>query len=440
MKAAFHRYTHQHMTKGRFLFVVVGFTVIWGARAPAFPVTGGFVRMTDLIADAAGENGPCASRWNHGGATIHSSSFAVWQVYDTNAYLKYKTNIDSLTALFDRAVPKVENYLGVSTKLPVRVCIDSGGCCSGMAAPDWVAFTIENFNSNTTGTFPNCDGFNGPAWTRGVIIGEFVNHAQAVGSSGCPPRDWWVDGVWYFPSMVVVNVLRDLFDSTAARYWERHSGANCIDMVTYPLYNAFKNLRLRRGWPAYQTMFKAIRDDSISFCRQKEDRSFFFPNPSALLTNYTLAYLSLGAKENVAEAFRVAGADSVDSAVVNRILSARSSLRNCPNQAGGPAAWQAYRDGKYQAVTVCSPYVASGPGNAGIIAGKKVPATGVISVIDISGRVVREHRFGQGPRDQAAPAAWNGKNWRGIPDKTGVYFLRISTGNQNIFKKLVTVK
>jgi hypothetical protein len=376
------------------------------------------------------ETGLRASEWSAKNAatavTIHSSSAAVWQVYDTNAYLTYKLNIDSLMALFDRAVPIVLKDLGVSAQLPVQVYIDSGDCCGGWASMNAVGFRIGNFNSNTV--FSNCNGFTAVDWTRGVIIGEFANHAAAEGSSGCQPLDWWVDHVWYFPDMVVVNVLAEAVDSATARRWEQNM--DCSDKLNVPLYMAFKDLRLLHGWSAYQNAFKAIREDSISFCSN-------FTNPSALLTNYMLAYLSVGAGVNVAEAFRAAGAAGADSAVVTRILSAQKSLHDCPDQAGGSAARQAYLSGNYQEVTICSPYTACSPGNFDFFPQENGPATGVISITDISGRIVMSCPFNREILGRSISDLWPRVNGHRSLKKPGVYILRIFSGNQRFIKKMV---
>jgi hypothetical protein len=397
----------------RLLFILGACSVCWPGTLHGFSTFG--------VID---ESGVHAREWLSKrattAATIHSSGFAVWQVYDTNAYLKYKKNIDSLMALFDRAVPIVEKYLGVSVPLPVQVSIDSGDCCGGWAGMNSVGFRIENFNSNAV--FPNCDGFTAPDWTRGVIIGEFTNHAAAVGSSGCQPRDWWVDDIWYFPDMVVVNVLAEVLDSAAARYWEQHM--DCSDLVKKPLYKAFKDVRLNYGWPAFQNAFKAIREDSISFCGN-------FTNPSALLTNYTLAYLSLGAGENVAGMFKAAGAAGADSAIVKQILSARKSLHDCPQQAGGAAARQAYLSGNYQAVTVCSPYT-----SCRFSHGEKILTNVTVSIMDISGRVVKKSLLDHGAPGTNVSALWRNKD----TDRPGVYFVRISSGNQSFIRKIVRAK
>jgi hypothetical protein len=398
--------------------------VICAASLPGFPVTYGPFRAADVMVETAGAVSQAPTS-----VTIHSSSVAVWQVYDTNAYLTYKSTIDSLMALFDRAVPIVLKDLGVTVPLPVQVIIDSGDCCGGWASINAVGFRIGNFNSNAV--FQNCNGFTAVDWTRGVIIGEFANHAAAEGSSGCQPVDWWVDHVWYFPDMVVVSVLAEVLDSASARRWEQNM--DCSDKMNVPLYRAFKDLRLRHGWQAYQNAFKAIRDDSISFCSN-------FTNPSALLTNYTLAYLSLGAGENVAETFRVAGATGADSAVVNRLLAARKSLHDCPDQAGAGAARQAYRAGNYQAVNLCSTSTLNGFGNFDFVSRQTVLTRGVVGVVDIFGRVVKTFSFDRGPIGRSVSALGAGKKQYGIPNKAGVYLVRISSGNQSVVKKLVVTK
>jgi hypothetical protein len=410
----------QNMT--RFFPAIMMVVFLFGAFFSCWPVIHGVFSIENVIDESGLRVREWLSKRATTAATIHSSGFAVWQVYDTNAYLKYKKNIDSLMLLFDRAVPVVVKDLGVTVPLPVQVNIDSGDCCGGWAALNSVGFRIENFNSNAV--FPNCDGFTAPDWTRGVIIGEFANHAAAVGSSGCQPRDWWVDGVWNFPDMVVAAVLAEVLDSTAARYWEQHM--DCSDLVKKPLYMAFKDLRLKHGWQAFQNAFKAIREDSISFCSG-------FTNPSALLTNYTLAYLSLGAGENIAGPFKAAGADGADSAVVKQILSARKSLRDCPDQAGGSAARQAYLSGNYQAVNICSPHTFCRFGDFILFSGEKALRGVTVGVTDISGRVMEKCTFDQAAPGTKVSAFWRGKNTA----KPGVYFVRISLGNQSFIRKIV---
>jgi hypothetical protein len=414
---------------GRSFEIIMSLTVIIVTCLQGLSVTISPFRTADVM----DETGLRAREWAANRAatasTIHSSAFAVWQVYDTNAYVKYKSNIDSLTALFDRAVPIVLKNFGVSVSLPVQVFIDSGDCCGGWASTNAVGFRIGNFNSNAV--FQNCNGFTAVDWTRGVIIGEFANHAAANGSSGCQPVDWWVDHVWYFPDMVVVSVLAETMDSAVARRWEQNM--DCSDKLNVPLYRAFKDILIRRGWAAYQNAFKAIRDDSISFCSH-------FTNPSALLTNYMLAYLSLGAGENVAEAFRVAGASGADSGIVAKILSARKSLHDCPDSAGGTAAREAYLSGNYQAVKICSPYTLSRHGNREFHHPRKIPTTGIVSIIDISGRVVNNYPFTRESYPRDVRALWTGKSRCGKLEKAGVYFVRISSGNQNSVEKLAVTK
>jgi hypothetical protein len=208
---------------------------------------------------------------------------------------------------------------------------------------------------------------------------------------------------------------------------------DCSDKLNVPLYRAFKDILVRRGWSAYQNTFKAIRDDSISFCSH-------FTNPSTILTNYMLAYLSLGAGENVAEAFRVAGASGADSAIVAKILSAQKSLHDCPDSAGGAAAREAYLSGNYQAVKVCSPYTLSRHDKREFYHPRKIPTAGIVSIIDISGRVVKKYSFTRESNDQSLSVLRTVRRWREGLEKAGVYFVKISSDNQNSVKKLVVAK
>jgi hypothetical protein len=275
---------------------------------------------------------------------IHQSQYSVWDIFDNSRYTgNTKANIDLTMSLFDQAVPTVIQDLGRNVPLPVRVHIEDGDCCGGWAGGGEVGFSIGDFSDSAMCQSP--ETFTAMDWTKGVIIGEFVNYATGEGVSGGWPRDWWVDDVWYFPATVVVQVLDELGQSSFARHWELGSvGCPEKDYMSMPIYVAFKNLKLNYGWDAYQTAFSSAKQDQMNW-------DLIGSQPSALRTNYILAYLTMGANTNVASQFQNAGVNGANPSVVQQIVDARNLIYSSAAQGKDvTAAWNAYRNGNYMGV------------------------------------------------------------------------------------------
>jgi hypothetical protein len=279
-----------------------------------------------------------------GPGIVHQSQYSTWDIYELNEYNNRKNSIDDMISLFDQAIPKVMQNLGLTVPLPVKVHIISGGCCGGWTGGGEVGFNVGDFDPNAV----LCDNpvkFTALDWTRGVIIGEFVNYVTGEGVSGGWPKDWWVDDVWYFPAMNVVQVLNDIVGSSTARIWEQASvGCPEKDYASLPIYVAFKNIKINYGWSAYQNAFTAAKNDQMNW-------DFIGDQPSALRTNYILAYLRIGANTDITNQFRNAGVSGANISVVQEIINARNLIYQAISQGKDVTkAWQDYRSGNYQRV------------------------------------------------------------------------------------------
>jgi hypothetical protein len=256
-----------------------------------------------------------------GNTVFHSTNISMWEIGDVAVYNGSKAAFDEIIGLLEQGYFGIVRRLGTGHKLPIRVIIEKGGCCGGFAGGGDVGYSEGNFQSDF-----------GVQWTRGVVIGEVVNGVTGAVSSDWP-RDWWADTAWFFPGFVAADVLKEL-NPAAGMKWEAEE-----KYLTYPTYLLFTALRQEKGWEVYQRLFQLVKTDKIAWGR-------IGANPSAIKTNYVIAYLSLAHGENLGERFRTAGkVTAADPAVVQAIMDARQKLA-----AGDPAApgWTRFRMGDYQ--------------------------------------------------------------------------------------------
>jgi hypothetical protein len=256
-----------------------------------------------------------------GFTVFHSTNVSVWEIHDAAVYTQYKAAFDEIIGLLERGYFGIERRLGTGHKLPIRVIIEAGGCCGGWAGGGDVGYRDGNFKSAT-----------GLQWTRGVVIGEVVNGVTGAVSPEWP-RDWWADTAWYFPGFVAADVLKELNPAAGAK-WETDE-----KYPTYPTYVLFRALLQEKGWEVYQRLFQLVKTDRMRW-------SAIGANPSAIKTNYVVAYLSLAYGENLGERFRTAGrVGAADASVVGAIMSAREKLTAAGLTAAG---WTRFRSGDYQ--------------------------------------------------------------------------------------------
>lgn len=258
---------------------------------------------------------------------IHSSQYAVWKIYDTAFYKQYKPQMDTVIGILDRGIPGIIKRLGQSPALPITVHIELGsGGLGGWSSGGEVGYTNTCFQS--------AQGMN---WIKGVVIGECVN--AATGSvTGDWPVDWWVDGVWYFPGFVVVDVLKEAADTATAKKWETDE-----KYPTYPVYNIFTGLLKEFGWIYYQNFFKSIVSDTMGWGK-------IGANPSKIKTDYVIAYMSLAAGRNLGTTFNNANVPAADSVEIAAIMSVEARLRLATMQKLTVAsAWTSFRNGNYAA-------------------------------------------------------------------------------------------
>ena len=236
-----------------------------------------------------------------GNTVFHSTNVSMWEIHDMAVYAQYKANFDEIISILERGYFGIASRLGTGHKLPIRVIIEAGGCCGAWAGGGDVGYNDGDFKDERA-----------MDWIRGVVIGEVVNGVTGAVSSEWP-RDWWADTAWYFPGFVTVDVLKDVVPAHAEK-WERDE-----KYPTYPVYQLYKGLLAEQGWAVYQKLFSLVKMDGISWDK-------IGANPSAIKTNYVIAYLSVAAGQNLGERFRAARVAAADPEIIQSVMDARAKL------------------------------------------------------------------------------------------------------------------
>lgn len=289
-----------------------------------------FAATLGIVAVAGGVFVTQAQTWD----TLYKSQYAVWVTasYNLAGCTTYKKNIDSVESELDKAIPVIQQYLGVAPpEKPQHVEIDSGcgaGCMGGWSGGGDVGYTLSDF-------FGRPQTSDGLRWIRGVIIGEVINSTTGSVSDNWP-RDWWADDVWYFPGFMAGEILKTAVDSAFASYW-----ITSEKYPTYPVYNTFVSLLNQYGWSFYKNFFAGVLADSMKWAN-------IGANPSKIKSDYVIAYLSLAAGKNLGGVFasdKVANADSVEVAAImdveKRLVIATKARLNVAT------AWADFRKGDY---------------------------------------------------------------------------------------------
>ncbi len=270
--------------------------------------------------------GPCKPRPvdTKGDVVFYCSGVAQWEIYDMAVYTKYKTNFDEIIKLLDQGYAAIIARTGPTTlSLPIQVVIGKDTCCGGWAAGGTVGYNDGNFQSDT-----------GMDWVRGVVLGEVVNAVTGTFTDNWP-SDWWVNSVWYFPGFMAVDVLREVAGPERATKWETTE-----KYPTYPIYNLFLAIKNEKTFSFYQTFFASITKDKMAWAK-------IGTNPSAIKTNYVIAYLSLAYGANLGPRFITTGkANGTDTTVIQGIMDAHAKLV-AADPTGASAAWGKFRTGDY---------------------------------------------------------------------------------------------
>ena len=81
-----------------------------------------------------------------GNTVFHSTNVSMWEIHDMAVYTQYKANFDEIISILERGYFGIAPRLGTGHKLPIRVIIEAGGCCGGLAGGGDVGYADGDFN------------------------------------------------------------------------------------------------------------------------------------------------------------------------------------------------------------------------------------------------------------------------------------------------------
>ena len=255
---------------------------------------------------------------------VHTGKYFVW--YSKKSI--WEANQQDISPMFDyedQVFGQIISDWGVIPPQPsydLLINPEKGG---GFAAGD-----IGEIHAVTQQTSPGIavsfDAYSGTAfnikgfWAYAIGTHETVNLMTGQCLSAGWPRDWWADDKSPFPGMTAVTIESEIGkkDISAAH----DVSFNKADKS----YAMMKALRARYGWSIFQKMFAMVKADGIQW-----DKIDLGNNPSAILTAYVTAYITLGSGDpldRISADFFEEGVPGFSKAMTAQILFARDNWKN----------------------------------------------------------------------------------------------------------------
>jgi MYXO-CTERM domain-containing protein len=231
----------------------------------------------------------------------YRSASTVWCV-NPGIWAEHQAEVESFFPYGDQVVAKLIELFAISPdNLPytIEVMEANGYAMTPSNYGPGVAVTGDAFYNEYAGV----QGF----WGHLLVLHEFVNQWTGLVTGGWP-TDWWADHRSPFPNSMDEQIMRTLgLNDAADAHHDRFANPQSGDYD--PEVAMFNELFEAHGFAGLRRGFELIQDDGLKWdgLRDPPDfqdqTRFVSGNPSALLSNYVTAYLSLGAGENLTGKF-----------------------------------------------------------------------------------------------------------------------------------------
>jgi hypothetical protein len=278
----------------------------------------------------------------------------------------HAAEVQKFFAYGDSVIDELTSLFAVTPKgLPFTIQVEqpSGGAHTGSSFGQGVGVTGDAYYNDLQGVA----GF----WGYLLTLHEMINVWTGLVTGGWP-TDWWADHRSPFPNSMDYQVMlasgMRLGDATlVAAANIQHGrfgvpGKGGFDSHVKMFDDFFTQFG---GFPAYAQVFKLIQADGVKW-------GGVSANPSPLLTNYVIAYLSLGfgTKQDLTPAFIAAGVSNKDpqtpaympdAQVVGDVADAHCAAV----ASGNAAALTALRRGDYRTAKVAAACGAKCPQECG---------------------------------------------------------------------------
>jgi MYXO-CTERM domain-containing protein len=238
----------------------------------------------------------------------YRSDKTIWCVYEP-AWASNQSDIEGFFPFGDQVIDKLIALFDVSpSNLPYYVEVGQS---------DGIAHTPSNFGPGvrvTGDAFWNEFGGVQGYWGYLLVLHEFVNQWTGLVTGGWP-TDWWADHRSPFPNAMDYRIMDDLGLSDAARVHRDRflqQGTDNYDPQVELFGETIFNLP-GYGFEGYRRAFSYIQADEMKWNKLRDppdyamQTTFGSGNPSKLLSEYVIAYLSLGGRTDLTDLFGPTG-------------------------------------------------------------------------------------------------------------------------------------
>jgi hypothetical protein len=253
---------------------------------------------------------------------IHTGRHFVWytkkSIWEAN-----QAGISSMFDYEDQVFDQIISDWGVTPPQPRYNLLVNPQTGGGFASGD-IGEIHAVTNQAAPGLAVAYDAYSGSTygikeyWAYALGTHEMVNLLTGTLSGGWP-RDWWADDRSPFPAMTAVTVEKELGknDISAAH----DASFDKADKA----YAMMKALQAHYGWSIFQNMFAMVKADGIKWYNID-----FGNNPSAILTAYITAYITLGSGDpldRIGANFFDSGVPGYNAAMTAQVLFARDNWK-----------------------------------------------------------------------------------------------------------------
>jgi hypothetical protein len=261
----------------------------------------------------------------------YRSEYTIWCVHP-QSWTDHQTDIQSFFSYSDGVIAKLIDLFGVQPdNLPYYVVArdPDGGAQTPTRYGPGVEVTADAYWNSAWGV----QGY----WGYLLTLHEFVNQWTGLVTGGWP-TDWWADHRSPFPNSMDWHIMEDLGMQDAAgaqkgRFTDPHSGSYDSEVVMFDdIFDIY-------GFDGYKQAFGLIRGDGLQWYDLRDPPDYtsrtdcVSGNPSQLLAEYVIAYLSIPARQDLSSMMAGAGVGQVVDGLMSRVRPQRrcgGGHRRCP--------------------------------------------------------------------------------------------------------------
>lgn len=275
-------------------------TQIVGIVQPPFSDSPTLPIQTPTVSCGTDKSGSGTGQVNY--VEVYASPYARWCA-DETIWSANAATVAPFFTYYDVVVATLSSQFKVNLPLPITLEITSA--TNGVFCACGVVGNVTGVKMGVTlfsGSFTNPKTHQVVPGFWGLIppLHETFNFMTGEVSQGWP-SDWWADHISAFPNAMDIAVLhylgtisgnQNLLNASAAQQERFYDPSQPNYDPRVVMFGAFQT---SYGFAGYAQMFALVREDQLNWAQVSQDPNYTGDNNfSALLSEYVIAYLSLG--------------------------------------------------------------------------------------------------------------------------------------------------